>query len=407
VGRTEAQQLERIYTRSAQIRRRRAALRAAAGAASLVLTVAVAVPLVWRSGARAPGPPVAHSRTTITEAPRASSQAAGTPTTACVCRATAPKAPASASGSRPRPTGPAGPGPQITAADRIAFATDRDGNWEVYTMAGDGTHLRRLTHDPAPDREPAWSPDGRRVIFMRLAHIEDLVGDIYVMDADGSHEHKIGFGGNPQWSPDGQKIAFHTYTMGSNGPFFGTLNVMNVDGTGVHQVATDAFDPSWTPDSRTLAFGGLNQEQITNVGTVGIDANGQKFFITHDPAYACQPTVSHDGKLIAYTALGHRTTRLASAFHLEVVDINGTTEPRELTGEIAGEWSPSWSPDQRIIAVERDPDGDPHYASIAGSVDAQGEPARIVLVSADGSGERTITTGPYNFADPAYAPRAP
>src|SRR5262249_34977168 len=32
------------------------------------------------------------------------------------------------------------------------------GDYEIYTMRADGTHVRRLTHDPSADREPSWSP---------------------------------------------------------------------------------------------------------------------------------------------------------------------------------------------------------------------------------------------------------
>ena len=52
-----------------------------------------------------------------------------------------------------------------TAASRIAFASDRDGNWEIYVVNADGSGLVRLTNDPAADSTPSWSPDGRRIAF--------------------------------------------------------------------------------------------------------------------------------------------------------------------------------------------------------------------------------------------------
>ena len=43
---------------------------------------------------------------------------------------------------------------------RMAFVSDRDGNFEVYVMSADGSGQARLTNNPADDIEPAWCPDG-------------------------------------------------------------------------------------------------------------------------------------------------------------------------------------------------------------------------------------------------------
>ena len=41
---------------------------------------------------------------------------------------------------------------------KIAFASDRDGNGEIYVMNADGSNQTRLTSDPADDYYPSWSP---------------------------------------------------------------------------------------------------------------------------------------------------------------------------------------------------------------------------------------------------------
>jgi hypothetical protein len=51
----------------------------------------------------------------------------------------------------------------VNCTDQIAFATDRDGNDEIYLMNADGTRPLNLTIDPAYDRSPAWSPDASKV----------------------------------------------------------------------------------------------------------------------------------------------------------------------------------------------------------------------------------------------------
>jgi Tol biopolymer transport system component len=50
-------------------------------------------------------------------------------------------------------------------APRIAFASHKDGNWEIYTMDGDGSHAVRLTANDVQDRFPIWSPDASQIAF--------------------------------------------------------------------------------------------------------------------------------------------------------------------------------------------------------------------------------------------------
>ena len=53
----------------------------------------------------------------------------------------------------------------VPVIQRIAFRSDRDGNWEIYVMDKDGSNHTRLTTNSAQDIEPAWSPDGSKTAF--------------------------------------------------------------------------------------------------------------------------------------------------------------------------------------------------------------------------------------------------
>jgi hypothetical protein len=64
---------------------------------------------------------------------------------------------------------------------RIAFESDRDGNRELYFMAGDGTGQTRLTTDAAADDQPAWSPSGTQIAWTTE---RDGDPEIYTMDVD-------------------------------------------------------------------------------------------------------------------------------------------------------------------------------------------------------------------------------
>ncbi len=91
----------------------------------------------------------------------------------------------------------------------IAFASDRDGDIEIYKIRRDGTELTRLTDHKSVDCRPKWSPDARW-----LAFVSNRTGneDIYVMRADGSEVRNLtehaAVDDHPAWSPDGKDLTF-------------------------------------------------------------------------------------------------------------------------------------------------------------------------------------------------------
>src|SRR3954468_15613766 len=68
---------------------------------------------------------------------------------------------------------------------RIVFASTRDGNNEIYVMDADGSHQTRLTNNPADDILPAWSPDGTKIAWS-TNRLGGSNYEIFVMNADGS-----------------------------------------------------------------------------------------------------------------------------------------------------------------------------------------------------------------------------
>ena len=129
---------------------------------------------------------------------------------------------------------------QITIGEplRIAFMSDRDGNFEIYVMNADGSRQTRLTHDEADDSLPVWSPDGR------IAFTSDRDGnfEMYVMNADGSSPTRLTANSADDalaaWSPDG-RIAFMSDRDGNF-----EIYVMNADGSGQTRLTHDEADDS-------------------------------------------------------------------------------------------------------------------------------------------------------------------
>src|SRR5437763_15343189 len=98
--------------------------------------------------------------------------------------------------------------PLAAANGRLVFASNRDGNHEIYSMNADGSEQTRLTYHPAYDDEPRWSPDGTRIVFIsnRVGNVE-----LYLMDADGPNQTRLtrnpAAAGFDAWPPDGTRIA--------------------------------------------------------------------------------------------------------------------------------------------------------------------------------------------------------
>jgi TolB protein len=100
--------------------------------------------------------------------------------------------------------------------DRIAFTSDRDGDYEIYTIRPDGTDLRRLTNSPGNDAHNSWSPDGEWIVFtsVRGGFKDEMAltpfnpqpnGDLWVMRPDGSDVRMLTDDqfedGTPSWLP--------------------------------------------------------------------------------------------------------------------------------------------------------------------------------------------------------------
>lgn len=111
---------------------------------------------------------------------------------------------------------------------------------EIYTTRADGRgEPVRLTDNQFEERAPAYSPDGKRILYM-CRQPDATPFEICVMHADGSHQTRLTANTlpdlTPTWSPDGRQIMFHRPVpfAGLGSPF--QLFVMNADGTDLVQL---------------------------------------------------------------------------------------------------------------------------------------------------------------------------
>jgi Tol biopolymer transport system component len=197
----------------------------------------------------------------------------------------------------------------------IAFRSDRAGNDEVFVMNIDGTNQRNLTRNPASDYSPAWSPDGKRIAFA-TARDDPTGNDVWLMNTDGSHPRPLveqgGIDEYPVWSPDGSRVAFGC-TLGKIlasrvGDF--EICVVNADGTGLNRI-TDALGISaaggWSPDGKRIVFAS-NRDQdpggVTPCGDIYVmNADGSHVVkITDGPPSDCDASWTPDGRHIVFSS---------------------------------------------------------------------------------------------------------
>ncbi len=233
---------------------------------------------------------------------------------------------------------------------KIAFTSMRDWNAEIYVMDGDGRNQRRVTVNPSVDRNPAWSPDGKKIAFVSNRNNENKNHrQIWVIDADGKNPIRLTDGlvdVFPDWSPDGTKIVYDAHLVPDDHHLApGGITVMDADGNNKKLVKNArGLHPTWSPDGKRIAF--ISGVDVINHVFV-MDADGRnRTQLTHDFVRKRLPSWSHDGRRIAYE--GDNV--------IWVVDSDGVN-PRQLTWHVATDEHPTWSPDSESIAFQSWRDG--------------------------------------------------
>ena len=225
---------------------------------------------------------------------------------------------------------------------KIAFATNRDGNFEIYTVTTGGTQ-ERVTNDAAADTSPAFNASGSKIAFVRG-------GSIYTINPDGTgiSTSALATGTKPAWSPDGTKIVF------VNG---GSIYTMNADGTGVSSALDAGDDPVWSPDGTQIAYAKTGEIFVMN--SDGTSPSNR----TQSSATESEPSWNPDGTRIAYIS------DASDAGDVWSMAADGTDQTRLTATAGVTEAHPSWSPDEASIAFVRS--AEIFYMPAAGGVGSQ------------------------------------
>ena len=178
---------------------------------------------------------------------------------------------------------------------RLVFESNRNGQWDIYTVRIDGTGLLPLTNDFAEDHTPRWSPDGQSIVYRKLAFPHS------------------------------------------------TLHVINADGTGDHVFLDDQhydFDPTWAHGD-TIVFSCDRYGVLFNLCAAAANGTGLRLF---SAAKAQHAGASPDGSYIAYEVMDSAQTIWVAPLS------NATPSPVNLTPSLTS-FSFAWSPDGHQLVV--------------------------------------------------------
>src|SRR6478672_11647548 len=233
--------------------------------------------------------------------------------------------------------GPGGSGVASGLNGRVAVVSPASGNDEIVSVAADGSAPMVLTNDAHADADPAYSPDGSQIAFVRQTDGGEYT--LWSMRADGGNPVALTPPGvsarHPSWSPDGAHIVFDRASATSGRDLW----VVDAAGSG--------SEPAWSPDGLHIAFT-TDRYGGTDIVTVTPDGGGLRR-LTRDPADDRQATWSSDGATIAFVS--NRTGSDA----IWTMTSAGRGQAQLMPGA-GGDRAPAYSPDGSRIAFRRGSD---------------------------------------------------
>ncbi|WP_380281376.1 hypothetical protein [Kitasatospora purpeofusca] len=164
---------------------------------------------------------------------------------------------------------------------------------DLYVIAPDGTTAQRitfLTNDTPYSgtvTDPAWSPDGKQLVFSYRTSATGQPANsraLYIVNADGTGLRRLTpwelrAGDRANWSPDGSRIVFTTYPADPDNAPGGGIYTVHPDGTAVEALTPGPSDitygvASYSPDGTAIAFAQAPAGGTSELYTMRADGSG-------------------------------------------------------------------------------------------------------------------------------------
>ncbi len=229
---------------------------------------------------------------------------------------------------------------------------------KVITMRSGGANAHAITHGCTGrclgDGEPAWSPDGRQLVFSRAFGpiVKDNADhiDLMIVNRNGTHLrtliHDAGNGkrrdfeaGGWSWSPDGSQLAgtFADLNSPSQASAIFTVDLNSLDTHRITPWRLNAGNPDYSPDGRRIVFNSAWEGQThSSLYTISPEGTNMRRLNHPRSRYTFGPKYSPSGNQIVYVVAGRHTT-----IHLARRTIGGAVRKRITRDTLRG-IDPSW-----------------------------------------------------------------
>lgn len=206
---------------------------------------------------------------------------------------------------------------------RVAFASDRGGNWDIWVVNIDGQQPIQVTANPAHEVHPSWSPDGSDLVFSSLPE-RGGQWELWTASAEaGAVKKFIGYGLFPEWSPSSDTVVFQrARRRGSRWFSLWTIQLINGEPRMPTEICSSAAHamilPTWSPDGSQIAFcsvasaeslreDGRGEFQRADVWMVDADGRG-RVRLTEGTGANYAPAWSKLGRIYFTSDRGDETT---------------------------------------------------------------------------------------------------
>lgn len=263
---------------------------------------------------------------------------------------------------------------------RIVFVSDVGSHRELFVTRLGSTGRKQLTEDKAVARSPAWSSEGKKIVY---TSVRDDSAELHVVPSDGGRSRRItylpGKEIGAQFLPGGKTLVTAAEISG-----FSTLVVFNLKGRLLRQLTESAahdIDPALSPDGTQIIFASdrKGKYQLYMMNTEG----GRARAITQETLRDCHsPVWSPKGDKIAFTCE-------EKGFNQLFLIVPGEKDIQQLTFQ-GDNRDPSWSPDGRFIVYS--------------TKRKKGGPRNLAIYSLLGLKTSLVIPTPNNDSEPAWAP---